>query len=467
MKTDDTEAVRGNKNKNQITSSDLDAQLILGEVYTVLKKKDESNQLLDSERSILTSIENKYLGGAKNTQDLSTDADNVLGELKEKTHAKFFQEFEKSLTAILRLDFSVKSPVDDSKEELLSYFSLAFNMIAEKLEASVISRKTVNAFFTDCSNAMVIVTNNQGGIRFMNDAAEHAFMLDFRDVIGHSIKDLIEEYDESVHSLQESEMPASVKVTLSQAHLREQSYYLSLPAADSHQSEIDELVHVLRKTSVTPAPESFDLALDSSDQVVPLNLIIGSVESLRESLANTEVDMEYLDVIYDTAWFLKEKLQGRIDALLQGLPIETEPIDFELVLQETVLKLSNDLKEHKVNIDFNVPAGLNFLSSKSIISSLLECIISDILKRQGSSAHTELLVNIVDRQSKGVSLRFSRLGLAMNEKQEVRESFIHANDMKIASQLIKRLNGEILFGSDNEVEEMVKLDLPHLSQRVY
>lgn len=488
MKSDKKEAVKERNKGLEIVSSDLVAQSILVDLYSTLKDKERTKSLSALEIGIIESIESNYLrkknDDTERIKQIIEEAQSILNEpskwrrehkdlyatlerivflgMKENEFSEYFKEFEKSVNAILQLDFSVKTPLSDfsdDKRNLFNYISIALNMIMEKLETSIISRKAINALLASYPESIVIITNGNGYIRFVNELGENTLKLNLPDLIGTHIKDIIEGYDKSIKTLEKNNTLKSTKVIISTDQKNKQEYYLSIPQVTEHQSEISELVHVLRNNPEFQRSDQFDLKLDSSDNIVPLNLIIGAAKQLEESLADNDSDMEWVRVIYDTAWFLKEQAQGTVQSLVQDHPEEFEPLNFRDVIEEAISQLSHDIEKGQVNFVISVPKGMNFLSSRTIMSSLLESLISSSLKFMGKQTSPKIEVEVIDRKHAGISILVKDNGIGIPQKMQ--KEVLEGDSMKMVSQMVEKLNGKMELNSNLKVGTTMRVDLPH------
>lgn len=488
MKSDNTEAAKGKSNLKQIISSDLVAQSILTDIYSVLKDKERASSLSALEIDIISSIENNYLKKRNDDSEriklIIEEAKSILNEtsrwgkehkdlyltlekivflgMKENDFSEYFQEVEKSVNAILQLEFSTKAPIyhlSDDKRNLFNYISIALNMIMEKLEISIISRKAINALLTSYPDSIVIVTDEKGYMRFVNNLGEHVLKSNLRDLIGTNIKDIIETYGDAIEKLHKDDALKTVRVIISTSQDKQQEYHLSLPEVTQHQSEVPELVHVLKNTSETSTNKQFDLKLDSNDDIVPLNLIIGAAKQLEESLFGNDSDMEWVRVINDTAWFLKEKVQGTLESLVQDLPEEFEPINFKAEIEEAISQVSNDIDKGRVNFDIHVPKGLNFLSSRALISKLLESCLANCFRFIGKRTSPKIEVEVVDRKDKGISILVKDNGIGI--PKEMRGQVLKEDNMNTISQVVEKLKGTMELKSKVREGTTIRIDLPH------
>ena len=192
MKNDEIEAVKGSDKDKRIKSSDPVAQSILSDLYTALLKKKSTKELETFEKKFIKAVEENYLQKRDSNEEkvkrLIEEAQSILNStvtwdkshnelhsalekivflgIGDKEFEGFFENFEKSVSSILQLDFSLKAPFTDTttgdKRNLINYISAALNMIIEKLETSIISRKSLNSILTSYPDSIIIVTDERG-----------------------------------------------------------------------------------------------------------------------------------------------------------------------------------------------------------------------------------------------------------------------------------------------------------------
>lgn len=497
MKNDKIEALKGSNKDKQIISSDPVAQSILSDLYAALLKKKSTQDLETFEKEFIRTVEENYLQKRDNDEEkvkrLIEEAQSILDSTAwNKSHTElhsalekivflgigdkefegFFENFEKSVSSILQLDFSLKAPFTDingNKKNLINYISAALNMIIEKLEASVVSRKSLNSILASYPYSIIIVTDEKGSIRFINDIGETMLNLDYSDIIGVHIGELINEYDKVGDHLKQDQ--SYFEVSFSKGQNDGQRYYLSTPKVVKHQSEVTELVYVISNTTGTGIGNPFDFSLDSEKMIVPLNLIIVKAHHLQKALTNEDHKV-MLKKVYDSAWFLKEQTQGTLVSLAKNLPNEYEPVNFKELVDETITQ-SRPMQKHEVDFVLTIPKGVNFVSSPTMIGSLFKNLVSNSLKFMGGQTAPKIAIEVIDRKHKGVSIIVTDNGIGISREDQ--EKFFEKHDLDelpakekvtefyMISQIAKVLEGNIDVKSKAGVGTTLRIDLSHPS----
>lgn len=203
-----------------IISEDLVAQKLLKEIYSNLKHKPSSD-LSIAEHCWLSSIEGLYRdkkasisnkvdwflqighGLIKEEKELNNEEQEMLTAFrrvldvssKNNSLSTFFAELENSVEALLRLDYSKKTNIpavlDSDENDLLNYIVMTVDMIRERLGQSVVSGKVVRNVMGRISDIGVLVTDEQGRIRFANDKMDELVEMSGEELIGASIKDFV------------------------------------------------------------------------------------------------------------------------------------------------------------------------------------------------------------------------------------------------------------------------------------
>lgn len=501
MKINKTEVEKVGSKSNKIESSDLVAQSILTNIYSALKDKERTKNLDSLEKGIIESIENNYLRkenkDAERIRLIIKEAHSILNSapkwnkeqkelystlekvvflgMEENEFSNYFKSIETSVGSILQLDFSNKTPFSTLTEDprnLFNYISMALNMIMEKLEISVISRKALDSLLAPYPEMIIFITDENGNIRFVNNLGETLLNSNLSDLIGTNIQDVIEGYSDSTLLLKGNKKLKSTEVTFSNVRNIEKKYYLSMPESIEHQSEITELVHVLNTRPEPEEREQFDLKLDTQNKIIPLNLIIGATRNLQESLPSNDDHSLWLKMIYDSAWSLKEQTQGSVLSLVQNLPEEYEVIDFKMEIEKTITLLSNQFETGMVSFEIKVPNGLIFMSSPTIIRSLIENCVSNSLKSIGDRVSSKISIEVIDKKDEGISISVKDNGAGISKKMQekvfdkydLKEGVTNENNtgFYLVSQIVKKLNGKIDLKSKVRIGTTFRVDLPHI-----
>lgn len=208
-------------NTDFIISEDIGAQKLLKEIYSNLRLKDPS-ELSISEHCWMRSIENLYTDKKSSIankvdwyvqigrdlieeeKSLNSDEKAMLSSFrrvldvsaKNNSLTTFFAELENAVEALFRLDFSqsleIPSALSNEENDLLSYIVMMIEMIRERLGQSVVSGKVMRSVMGTVSNAGIIVTDEQGKIRFANDQMEEITSLNAEALIGTSISTILD-----------------------------------------------------------------------------------------------------------------------------------------------------------------------------------------------------------------------------------------------------------------------------------
>ena len=216
-----TERVVFEPNTDFIVSEDIAAQKLLKEIYSNLKVKDPSD-LSISEHCWMQSIENLYSDKKSSIsnkvdwyvqigRDLIEEEKSLNSEekamlssfrrvldvsAKNNSLTTFFAELEDAVEALFRLDFSRGIQIPDSManddNDLLSYIVMMIEMIRERLGQSVVSGKVMRSVLGTVSNMGVLVTDEQGRIRFANDKMEEIVAMNPETLIGNSISAILD-----------------------------------------------------------------------------------------------------------------------------------------------------------------------------------------------------------------------------------------------------------------------------------
>ena len=222
-----TERVVTEPNTDFIISEDIGAQKLLKEIYSNLKLKDPSD-LSISEHCWMQSIENLYSDKKSSIankvewyvqigrelieeeKSLNSDEKAMLSSFrrvldvsaKNNSLTTFFAELENAVEALFRLDFSqsleIPSSMSSDENDLLSYIVMMVEMIRERLGQSVVSGKVMRTVMGTVSSAGVVVTDEQGRIRFANDKMEDLVALSAEALIGNSISTILDNKDQLI-----------------------------------------------------------------------------------------------------------------------------------------------------------------------------------------------------------------------------------------------------------------------------
>jgi hypothetical protein len=231
--------------KNQ----EREMNLLLEQAYGILKNQDSSWSFKDEELySLLERV--------------------IFLKARENTFREFFDKMEEVIESISRLDFSKRAPLSEislDKRNILNYAVMCLNIIAEKMESSVVSAKVVNAFCSEMPATIVIVTDKNGTIRFINNLGEGLFGKRSLHV-GKSINTLFPDCDKVLRQHKSKDI-SNHPVTLLSDHALSgvEHFYLKVPAIYDDLTEIEEIVYLFSKHKFAQPQSALHLAHFFSD----------------------------------------------------------------------------------------------------------------------------------------------------------------------------------------------------------
>lgn len=226
-----TERIVIEPNTDFIVSEDIAAQKLLKEIYSNLKVKDPSD-LSITEHCWMQSIEDLYSDKKSSIankvdwyvqigRDLIEEEKSLNSEekamlssfrrvldvsAKNNSLTTFFAELEDAVEALFRLDFShslqIPASMATDENDLLSYIVMMVEMIRERLGQSVVSGKVMRSVLGAVSSVGVVVTDEQGRIRFANDKMEEMIDLHPEVLIGSSISTILDKNSQLLESFQ-------------------------------------------------------------------------------------------------------------------------------------------------------------------------------------------------------------------------------------------------------------------------
>ncbi|MGP8217415.1 MAG: hypothetical protein ACLQQ4_17740 [Bacteroidia bacterium] len=243
------------KDKNENERTFLERCWVLGieKAYKTETKKLDPVLCTKLLERIYYHLEHKKIWEAKE-EELSEIFVKIvsLQTLRDSRQNEIFTNLENAVSNVLQLDFSHKLTLNDylsDKRNIFNYIVLFFNSIIEKIESSMVSAKAINAFFSVYPELILIVTNDKGKVRFINQAglkllmpnADEGFLgLHIKDILPNSTKliarlhteNKVVDFKTSFISQDENRLPITVTVTI--------------PEIAKDRSEIDELVFIIK-----------------------------------------------------------------------------------------------------------------------------------------------------------------------------------------------------------------------------
>lgn len=377
-------------NADFIVSEDLVAEKLLKEIYSDLKNKP-SEDLSIAEHCWITSIEDLYQNKKstisnkvdwflqighellKEEKELNKDEQAMISSFrrvldvsaKNNSLTTFFSELENSVESLFRLDFSQETKIpavlESGENDLLNYIVMTVEMIRERLGQSVVSGKVVRNIMGRISDVGVLVTDEQGRIRFANDKMSELVSSSAEDLIGASIKDYV--------SAENTLLNGAPKVRTEDLEVQQ----IKVPAL---YGEIDEWVY------------TFSEKVDHNLKLDRMSEVRSVIEQLSECDKNDEVKMNVLlevlkskfarieEVAIPAAGLLKSgsNLRELIDDCLSKVDLEKEGIDIILDAKESIQYFGDDVELRTIVEQMLDCACQNLSASKR--ESKLEIVVS-------------------------------------------------------------------------------------------
>lgn len=452
---------------------------ILRQIYAGLKDKSyESLGLL--ERSWIQGIEEKYKEQTKllmeqvyevlhQKDDLWDPRDEELYSLlerviflkaRESTFHDFFDNMENVIEAASQLDFSKRVPLSEiskDKRNLFNYAVMCLNILVEKMETSVVSMKAVNTMLSSMPGTMMIVTDKNGVIRFVNDLGEKALGLKKNEYLGKSIYLLLDDHDQI-----SKEYAAAGQLTNRHVNLivpgKEKKVvpvFLTIPKPHKDHTEIEEIVYsiTIDNKLQDSGEKEFNFTQELHDKVAPLNTIIGAASVLSQRIIDRD-GKKLVEAIISSAQKVKNNTTDALNAINVGSSnfSEISLVNVSQVVDQILdsLKLNEGFSEMKFDLDIDYEKDL--YANTKLIHSVLQNLISNAIKYKGKDkpyvrisvrdlSRTELLIRITDN-GMGIS-ESDQVNLFDKSFQVSDKSEGHGIGLYLVKESVERLKGSI------------------------
>lgn len=361
-----------------IISEDLAAQKLLKEIYSNLKHKP-SNELSITEHCWLSSIDELYrnkkasisnkvdwflqIGHGlieeendlnKEEKEMLTAFRRVLGvSSKNNALSTFFTELENSVEALFRLDYSKKTNssavLNSDENDLLNYIVMTVDMIRERLGQSVVSGKVVRNVMGRISDIGVLVTDEQGRIRFANDKMDELLEMSSEELMGASINDFVS----SEYTL----MNASSDVKVDDIDIQQ----IKVPSVNG---EIDEWVYTFSKK----------VDQDSNiDQMIEIRTIIDDLSAC---------DASNPDELHKLLNVLKTKFSRMEQASIPETGLLKSGLNIRSLINGSFSRINNERNEIEITLDArkNIHYFGDDKELKIIVDQMFTCAIQNLSK---------------------------------------------------------------------------------------
>jgi len=228
---------------------------------------------------------------------------------------------ENVIEASSRLDFSKRVPMFDTsvdKRNIFNYAVTVLNIIVEKMETSVVSMKAINTMLSTIPETIMIVTDNKGIIRFVNDLGEKTLGLNKNEYLGKSVYLLINDHDKISKEFSIAGELVNRRVNLI-VPVKEKNIipvFLTIPKPYKDKTEIEEIVYsiTLNDTKQKSQIKAFNLSQEMHDKVAPLNSILAAASVLKKT-NNKGTEKLLVDAIVISAQKLKTQTTDALNAL--------------------------------------------------------------------------------------------------------------------------------------------------------
>lgn len=452
---------------------------ILKQIYAALK--DRSFENLDiSERAWIYGIEKAYKEQTKllmeqvyeilhQKDDMWDPGDEELYSLlerviflkaRESSFTEFFDNMENVIEAASQLDFSKRVPLSEiskDKRNLFNYAVMCLNILVEKMETSVVSMKAVNTMLSSMPGTIMLVTNKDGVIRFVNDLGEKTLGLKKNEYLGKSIYLLLEDHEQiSKEFATAGELiNRHVSLIIPGKEKKVLPVFLTIPKQYKERTEIEEIVYSIsidNKLQDTHEKE-FNLTQELHDKVAPLNTIIGAASVLKGRIIDND-GKKLIDAILTSATKVKNHTTDSLNAINAGASNFTE---VSLInISEMVNQILDSLKMNegfeKMKFDVDVDYEKDLFANHKLVYSIFQNLISNSIKYRGKTKPS-VRISVRDLSKTELLIRINDNGIGISPENQVKlfdKSFQtseknegHGIGLFLVKESVERLNGTI------------------------
>ncbi len=324
--------------------------------------------------------------------------------IKQNTFKEYFDSLNESIADISRLDFRAQAEVTDimqDKRNLLNFISFVLNLVTQTLEPAVVSRKVLNTLLSEQPDTLIIVTDQEQRIRFINQRAEEVLEYSHEQLIGQSISQFLPGIT--------VELPEQGAVSMYAEPIKIRGRSRVIPAkltitkAIENQKELDEYIYRFEDPNSNKQPDE----TDHLDEVVKyrqlrsLSQVIGSGISLEKAMDPKDESRFYVNTILEHAWIVKELIGGPIVDGLESLPKGAEFIFFDRLIRSVAGEMK-EIKEGQVSFEYENDFYDLFFGPPQVLTLLVRNLLAYSLQHQPSKI--EIAVKTWPR--KGVKLLY-------------------------------------------------------------
>lgn len=421
------------------------------------KYKQETKLLIEKVYEILNQ---KEVIWDKHDEELYSLLERVIFlKARESSFRDFFDNMENVIEAASRLDFSKRVPIFDTsvdKRNIFNYAVMVLNIIVEKMETSVVSMKAINTMLSTIPETIMIVTDNKGLIRFVNDLGEKTLGLNKNEYLGKSVYLLIDDHDKISKEFSIAGELVNRRVNLI-VPIKEKkiiSVFLTIPRPFKEKTEIEEIVYsiTLNNQKQKPQVKEFDLSQEMHDKVAPLNTILGAA-SLLKSIINKDNE-RLVDAIIISAQKVRTDTTDALNAINSGQDNFSEKsfISIRELIKQVIYSLTFNEGFNDIKFDVNFAYKKDFFTSAKLLHSVLQNLISNAIKYRSKkkpfikisvieNSNTDLLITISDN---GIGISTADQKKLFDKTFQVNESNTgHGVGLYLVKESVERLNGSI------------------------
>ena len=421
------------------------------------KYKKQSKLLIEKVYEILNQTEVIW---DKHDEELYSLLERVIFlKARESSFREFFDNMENVIAATSRLDFSKRVPMFDTsvdKRNIFNYAVMCLNIIVEKMETSVVSMKAINTMLSTIPETIMIVTNDKGIIRFVNDLGEKTLGLNKNEYLGKSVYLLIDDHDKISKEFSIAGELVNRRVNLI-VPIKEKkiiSVFLTIPKPYKEKTEIEEIVYsiTLNNQKQKPQVKEFDLSQEMHDKVAPLNTILGAA-SLLKNIINKDNE-RLVDAIIISAQKVRTDTTDALNAINSGQDNFSEKsfISIRELIEQVIYSLTFNEGFNDIKFDINVAYKKDFFTSAKLLHSVFQNLISNAIKYRSKkkpfikisvieNSNTDLLITISDN---GIGISTVDQKKLFDKTFQVNESNVgHGVGLYLVKESVERLNGSI------------------------
>lgn len=452
---------------------------ILRQIYAGLKDKSyEKLGLL--ERSWIQGIEKTYKDQVKllmeqvyeilyQKEEVWDPADDELYSLlerviflkaRESSFQDFFDNMEDVIEAASQLDFSKRVPLSEiskDKRNLFNYAVMCLNILVEKMETSVVSMKAVNTMLSSMPGTVMIVTDNKGVIRFVNDLGEKMLGLKKNEYLGKSVYLLINDHKQISKEYSDAGELINRRVNLITPGKEKKiiPVFLTIPKPYKDHTEIEEIVYSISiDNKLQDGDEKeFNLTQELHDKVAPLNTIIGAATVLSQRIIDKD-GKKLVQAIISSAQKVKTNTTDALTAVSVGSSNFSEVLLVDISGMVTQILDSLKMNEgfDEMEFDVDVDYANDLFANPKLIYSILQNLISNAIKYRGEDKPS-VRISVRDLSKTELLIRINDNGIGINDSDQVKlfdKSFQvsdnnvgHGIGLYLVKESVERLNGKM------------------------